>query len=56
MSKVKVTRPINDVTDNAPYLDQSITIFLNLTCFTHKFSHPVSFYLLQLAKQRHVTL
>jgi len=28
-SKVKVTKPINAVTDNAPYAGRGITIFLN---------------------------
>ena len=31
--KVKVTRPINAVTDNAPYAGRDITIFLKLVCF-----------------------
>jgi len=30
--KVKVTRPINAVTDNEPYAGWGITIFLKLAC------------------------
>jgi len=30
--KVKITRPINVATDNAPYAGRSITIFLKSAC------------------------
>ena len=41
-SKVKVTRLINAVTDNAPCAGRDITIFLKLTCsFVHSFIKPM---------------
>jgi len=35
-SKVKVTRPINAVTDNAPYAGRKIYNFLKMSCLAMK--------------------